>query len=954
MKSAAAPRRGPSTHGADALSAGGPPSPSRLQSGGSISRAIAGFASPVLISAIVFLSGVVVSVAIHLAIREADRDQLRSRIQSAVDNRVQALRAATRSYEDSLHSLRTLYTFSTDVSHEEFRGATRSLLNRYPGIGAFEWAPLVAGPDRAAVEERIGRTVQAGYRFLNRVGVSGLATAPPAEEYLPLIYVEPLHPNQPALGFNLLSGTSHQEITLARQSGRIMLSRVTPLFVSGSATTGFVIYLPVYEGFPEPGIAPPAQTFRGMLMAVFRLDRFFAEAPDRIAAVGYDLLVIDRTARNADGVIALHRENGTTQTTDLPTAAAFVNAESQRIPFELWSRDWELIFRPSEAWMESVSRRQPYAVLVLGIMVSGVFSLLLNGRLRYTVQIEQQVFERTAELRAAQHELEEDVKRRTEAESALAQSEERYRAFMAQSADAIWRCEFDEPWPDTGSVDDQITFLQQHSYLAECNDATARMYGRQSAQDLVGTHWRDLHDSGNESFRTFLRAFVTQGFRTQDAEIHDTDPTGRPRIFLCSLVGIVDHGRPVRTWGTQRDITTQRRAEQEKSALERKLQESQKLESLGVLAGGIAHDFNNLLTGILGNAGLLNLSLPPGSPDLVHIREIESASLRAAELCKQMLAYSGKGRFIIEPVDLGELVQSTVPLLRLSISKSARLHFRLAESLPAVMADPTQMRQILMNLVINASDALGAQAGDITLTTGVIHADRHLLRTAVLSPSVPEGDYTYLEVSDTGCGMSADTLARIFDPFFTTKFAGRGLGLAAVLGIVRGHLGALFVETAPGKGATFRLLLPVAKGSPLPAVRSGPGSQTPWRCSGRILLVDDEDAVRFVGSHMLRSFGLTVETAVNGAEAIARFERSADFDLVMLDLTMPGIPGEDVLRRLRALKPTLPVLLMSGFTEQEVTQRFGPDQPVTFIQKPFTVAAIRAQLRKMLDSPSIG
>lgn len=921
-----------------------PPVPGR----DSIFHSISGFARPALVAGIVFVCGVLVSLAAHLAIREADRDQLEARIATAVDNRVRALRAATRSYEDSLHSLRALYTFSEVVSYEEFLGATRDIIARYPGIGALEWAPLVAGKDRAAVEASIGRIVRPGYQFLNFNAERQLVRAAEADEYIPLIHIEPLDPNQPALGFNLLSGTSHQEINISRTEGRIMLSRITQLFVSGSNARGFVIYCPVFDHLPQPGVSPRPEDFRGLLMAVFRLDRFFAEAPDRIAAVGYDLLVVDRTARNGDGIIALHREDGTTQTNRLPTVEAFVNPQSRRVSFDLWGRDWELIFRPSEAWMKNVSRRQPYAILTLGIVVSGVLSLLLHGRLRYTAQIEQQVSERTAQLRATQHALEQDVQRRTEAEHALAQSEERYRAFMAQSAEAIWRCEFDQPWPDSASPEQQIEFICNHAYLAECNQAMARMYGRATEADFIGTRLRELQDPASEFNRSFLRTFVTQGFRVQDAEIRETDRHGRQRIFLSSLVGIREGARLIRAWGTQRDITAQRLAEQEKATLERKLQESQKLESLGVLAGGIAHDFNNLLTGILGNAGLLNHTLPAGSPIQIHVKEIESASLRAAELCKQMLAYSGKGRFIIEPVDLGELIQGTVPLLRLSISKSARLHFHLASELPPVMADATQMRQILMNLVMNASDALGGQLGDITLSTGVVQADRTLLRSAILSPSVPEGTYVFIEVKDTGCGMSADTLARIFDPFFTTKFAGRGLGLAAVLGIVRGHMGALFVETSPGHGATFRLLLPASKEAPQPAVPVKTGSRTPWRHSGRILLVDDEDAVRFVGSHMLQSFGLTVETAVNGAEAIALFERFPQYDLVILDLTMPGMAGEEVLRRLRALRADVRVLLMSGFTEQEVSQRFGPDGPAAFIQKPFTVDAMRAQLRSML------
>lgn len=919
-------------------------------------RSVAGFAQPAVIAFALFAAGALVSFGVHRALQRADAEHVKNRIAVAVDYRVRALRAAMRSYEDSLQILRTLYTFSDEVRYEEFVGASREILGRYPAIGALEWAPLVQHRDRALVEQNIGTLVRPGFQFLDRppgapvVRAEELIPSPEAPEYMPLIHIEPLHPNQPALGFNLLSGSSHQEIALSRQDGRIMLSRVTPLFVSGSATRGFVLYCPVYHQLPARDGGAPREEFIGMLMAVFRLDRFFADAPDRIESVGYDVLVIDHTERSPDGIIALHREDGTTLIRDLPSVDEFITPESQRVPFELWGRNWEIVFRPSTTWLQAASRRQPYTVLVLGLMISGVVSLLLHNRLRYTAQIEREVAERTSELEHTKRALEDDIARRTQTERALAQSEERYRAFMTQSADAICRFEFSAPWPVGVPIEEQVDFIFRHGIIAESNLAMAHSVGRSGPEAIIGKAISDLWDPRDEARRDCFRAFVAQGFRLQDAEATETRGDGPPRIFVSSIVGIAEGPRLIRAWGTRREITDQRRAETEKAFLERKLQEGQKLESLGVLAGGIAHDFNNLLTGILGNAGLLNHALSPGSALQVHVREIEAASLRAAELCKQMLAYSGKGRFVIETVDLSRLVQDTVPLLRLSISKSAKLHFQLDPEVPMVMADITQLRQILMNLVINASDALSGQLGEITLRTGLVQADRNLLRQAVLSPSVPEGPYAYLEVRDTGCGMPPETIARIFDPFFTTKFAGRGLGLAAVLGIVRGHMGALFVESTPGRGSLFRLLLPVAKSPPPASTAANAGSRSPWRHSGRVLLVDDEEAVRFVGSHMLQSFGFTVDSAPNGAEGIALFEKFPGYDLVIVDLTMPGMSGDEVLRRIRTLRPDVRVLLMSGFSEQEVTQRVGPDCRAVFIQKPFTVEAMRTQLRSILEA----
>ena len=268
------------------------------------------------------------------------------------------------------------------------------------------------------------------------------------------------------------------------------------------------------------------------------------------------------------------------------------------------------------------------------------------------------------------------------------------------------------------------------------------------------------------------------------------------------------NGEPIGRQAICRDLTERLRAQAERARLDRRIQESQKLESLGVLAGGVAHDFNNLLTTILGNASLGQMDSAPNAPAQPCLRQIELAAERAAGLCQQMLAYSGHGRFVVKPTDVSALVRGHEVLLRAAISREAVLDLHLAEDLPATVADATQMQQLVMNLVINASEALGENAGTVTIATGTTLATRADFAASHLSPELPEGDYIFLEISDTGTGISDEARDRIFDPFFSTKFTGRGLGLAAVLGIVRGHRGAIRVTSRPGAGSTFRVLLP--------------------------------------------------------------------------------------------------------------------------------------------------
>jgi PAS domain S-box-containing protein len=398
---------------------------------------------------------------------------------------------------------------------------------------------------------------------------------------------------------------------------------------------------------------------------------------------------------------------------------------------------------------------------------------------------------------------------------------------------------------------------------------------------------------------------------------------------------------------TVRDISERKQAEQKQRELEAQMQQAQKLESLGILAGGIAHDFNNLLTAILGHANLALMDLAPESPARESLREIDKATSRAAELCRQMLAYAGKGRFVVEPINLSRLVEELTRLLHVSISKKVLLRCQLAEGLPAVDADPAQLRQLAMNLVINAADAIGDTDGIITISTGTMQCDEDSLRGGQLSaPPIP-GRYVYLEVIDTGCGMDAKTQARIFDPFFTTKFAGRGLGLAAVLGIVRSHQGALKVESELGRGTTFRVLFPASKKDAVLAKSAGDSPQ--WRGKGTILLVDDEEPVRNVTSRMLERRGFTVLRAGDGLEAIELFRaHGAEVVCVLLDLAMPRMDGEETFRELRRIQPDVRVVLASGYSDQEISQRFQNAGLAGFIEKPYRVETLAAKLREVL------
>jgi two-component system cell cycle sensor histidine kinase/response regulator CckA len=500
---------------------------------------------------------------------------------------------------------------------------------------------------------------------------------------------------------------------------------------------------------------------------------------------------------------------------------------------------------------------------------------------------------------------------------------------------------------------DAMISIGEDGLITLFNPAAEKLFGR-SRGEMVGQPLDSLMpDEYRARHQDYIRAYFATGKPDgaigRMVELPGLRSDGEVFPMEISLAA-GELGERQFVVAVARDISARKRAEEERRQLEARVQQAQKLESLGVLAGGIAHDFNNLLVGILGNADLALDQLSPVSPARPLLQDIELAAKRAADLTRQMLAYSGKGRFVIEPLDLNEVVAEMAHLLEVSISKKAILKYNYADNLPAVQADGTQIRQVIMNLITNASEALGGRSGVISVSTGAMECNRDYLRETYLDEDLPDGVYVYLEVTDTGCGMDEETRQKIFDPFYTTKFTGRGLGLAAVLGIMRGHQGALKVQSEPGRGTTFRILLPAlaegrAERREQPALASGS------RRTGTILLVDDEETVRAVGRRFLERAGFNVLTGSDGPQALELFRRHADdIVCVVLDLTMPHMDGEEAFRELSAVRADVRVIMSSGYNEQEVAQRFAGAGLAGFIQKPYRGSELLAKVDEALRS----
>ena len=469
------------------------------------------------------------------------------------------------------------------------------------------------------------------------------------------------------------------------------------------------------------------------------------------------------------------------------------------------------------------------------------------------------------------------------------------------------------------------------------------------ARDVSG--WLSVvHSDERDAMAHHLQA-VLAGPESFDREYRLSRTDGGQEVWVHGR-GVVHRdaqGRPLRLIGTVQDVSASRRGEEERRRLEARLYQAQKLESLGVLAGGIAHDFNNLLTGILGNIGLAE-TYPPQSIQerLGALRAAETAAMRAAELTRQMLAFSGKGHFVIQPLDLNAALTEMVALLRSNLPPKVVIRFDLCAKAPRIMADASQIRQVIMNLLLNAGEAIGADGGDITIRSSVRHVDAGQTPGGFCSEGFTAGEHACIEIADSGCGMDATVLARIFDPFFTTKFTGRGLGLAAVLGIVQGHGGCISVDSKPGSGTTFTLLFPLAgegegsESKPNPMTADDKGV-------GQVLVVDDEPVVRQLVCAVLQGAGYEVLQADGGAQGLEILgQHPTGIDLVLLDLTMPGISGVELFRELKRTRPELRVVVMSGYTRSNVAKLFADVAPNDFLEKPFQAEQLLTVVRRVL------
>ncbi|HEU4648404.1 MAG TPA: CHASE domain-containing protein [Gemmatimonadales bacterium] len=850
--------------------------------------------------AIVFVVTLVLAVAaaVYVARTSAVSEQLR--FESVARQAAASLSERLETATTLLRATSGLFAAHEMVGRAEFDAFVErlSLRVRYPGIQGIGYSHRVRREAIDSLRRAMARQGAAQFDVWPRM--------PLAAEQHAIVYLEPLdRRNAAALGYDMYSDPVRRdamrrawESGTAAATGRVTLVQE----IDKNKQAGFLIYVPVYRNRGIPAtLEQRREELLGFVYSPFRAGDLLAAAFYGPPAELLDVWVYDGAKPESTQLLF---------TSD--TSRSYPTAEAHRLelPLDVAGRRWLLVFAPRAG--SALRTEQQLAPLIFGLGV--LVSLALFGVTR-------------AEARA-RHRAEDAAREVRRSEEAARASEQRFRFLAEFIPTLVWAAR-----PD-GTVD----------YV---NQRCTEYLGVQTPDLLASGWWEFVHPDDVSGPRERWRRSVRTG-QPYEAEYRLRRSDGSYRWHLDRGAPLRNEAGEITRWfGTCTDVDDPRRAQQA-------LQQAQKLESIGVLAGGIAHDFNNLLTGITGNVSLAASTLPPDDAARPMLDDALRASERAASLTAQLLAYAGKGRFFLQSVDLCSVINELVPLIRATISRKVAVRLDLAPDCPAVRGDASQLQQLLMNLIINGAEAIGDAVGTVTVR----------VRGEVLSARPPEfagdnlapGLFVRIEVEDTGCGMDQATLAQIFDPFFTTKFTGRGLGLAAALGIVRGHRGAIAIRTAPGHGSTFSVLLPgepsqpntaappaaapLATSSPAAAPVAAPSAPQPSPAkngNGLVLLADDELTVRRVGMAALERLGYEVIVAEDGGQALAlALAPGRQLRLAMLDLTMPELGGAEVARRLRDAWPTLPIVVMSGYGEQEALLRLAGISVDGFLPKPFT------------------
>lgn len=890
------------------------------------------------------------------------------------------------------------------VSRQEFRRYCKDTLQKFPMIQAMEWAPKISLSRRKAFELAQQKALPS-FRITERNQAGKMQLAGKRDWYYPVTYMQPLTGNKAALGFDLASNRHRrQTVGTATASGRIVASAPIHLVQHGAGmlviksvsinghAAGVVLTVLKMQTFMD-AILPSTKRYLYLRLTDVEsgqnlydnfpssLHRTLYERTYEYGGRRYRLQTLptgsyykDHRSWGSWGVLAI----GALSTSLIGVLLLLGTGYTARVEAQVRERTIEL--KESEERFRKTLEHSPIGMCIISmddrfLQVNQAFCSIVGyekselDKLNVRDITHPDGFQRDAKLK----------QRLIEGKVNSYRNEKRYirkdgQVIWVQVTSSLESNVYQVPEHLIVQVEDiserkkmerivQDKLLELQTMLDSASVAITfvkercQTWSNKRMEELFGYTHEEMAGQSTQMFYRTEEEFEAFGEKAYpalletgeyQAELEMRHKDGHSLWINFSGKAIAPSDLSMGSIWVLEDITARKQAEEQAEQLQRQFIHSQKLESLGVLAGGVAHDFNNILAVIMGHASMVELKRHSDPLEVQkHCQTIVGASKRAADLCRQLLAYSGQGQIVIQSINLSELVQSSVTIIEMSISNGIQLQLNLLDDLPRIEADSSQIQQIIMNLITNADEAMDDQSGIISINTGILYATNEYLKQCLLPEDIESGNYVFLEVSDTGCGMDSEALGRIFDPFYTTKFTGRGLGLSALLGIVRSQKGAIKVDSNPGHGSSFRILFPAVDHMQEPTSDGVTKRDQPNDRQLSILLVDDEDAVREMTTMMLHDLGYKdVLIAENGQEAINIYRGEKDrISLVLLDFTMPQMDGEETYQQLRSINPDVKVIITSGYSQQSIEDRFSHNGLCGFLQKPYLPSVLQQTIR---------
>ncbi len=663
----------------------------------------------------------------------------------------------------------------------------------------------------------------------------------------------------------------------------------------------YLLFIPVYNIKNVITLDEKRNSFKGVLIAVIDINKVFSSALTAYSLNDLAITVYDVTTSKSPIELFSNKNSS------IDISKFWKTRLTQTKTINFAGRIWQFEIEPDALYYQKLVKQNYFILFPIGFFIALLLALYLYNINTYRLQAEILVKQKTAELQ---------------------ESEELYRTLIELSPDSVF-------------------LVDLSGNIQTVNKKGKELLGFSQNDQILKHNFKSFID--NENLLTY-EIYVEETINHRSTEMFElllnrADHSQIP-IEIGIAVWIDSQNRVKALIYTIRDISQRLNAEIERLELERKMLHTQKLESLGVMAGGIAHDFNNLLMAIIGNLDIVRPLISDNPPLSDKINKALSASKRAVDLTKQMLAYSGKGQFVIKAVNLSQLMKDNSEILKAAINKNVVFEVDLSDNIPSTKADIGQCQQIIMNLITNASEAIGDNSGKLILRTGVMSCDENYLSKSKLEIKCYPGKYVWIEVTDNGCGMDIYTMNRMFEPFYTTKFTGRGLGMSAVLGIVKAHKGAVIIDSEPGVGTVIRILFPAMTDEEEKEYIDSKPEEEPIDkkliAEGYVLVVDDEDMVREICKDMLTILGYKVLVASDAEEAVQVYkEYPHQIMCVLMDLMMPGKDVVEGFNEIIEFDNNAKIILSSGYNEYEAMKQFNQKGLSGFIEKPYQLAKLK-------------